>query len=78
MTLVEIHGANGYLLDQFIRAGSNKRTDIYGGSIENQVRFPLEVVAAVAGAIGANRTGYRLSPWHAIQGAVIIMPSFCV
>jgi N-ethylmaleimide reductase len=59
---VEIHAANGYLLDQFIRDGSNKRTDVYGGSVENRWRFPLEVVAAVCGAIGADRTAIRLSP----------------
>lgn len=59
---VEIHGANGYLLDQFIRDGSNKRSDTYGGSIENRLRFPLEVVEAVTAEIGAGRTGIRLSP----------------
>ncbi|KIY72910.1 FMN-linked oxidoreductase [Cylindrobasidium torrendii FP15055 ss-10] len=65
---VEIHGANGYILDQFSRECSNKRTDAYGGSIENRLRFPLEVIEAVSAAIGADRTGYRLSPWNAIQG----------
>jgi N-ethylmaleimide reductase len=59
---VEIHGANGYLVDQFLRAGSNRRTDDYGGSIENRSRFLFEVVDAVAGAVGAGRTGIRLSP----------------
>ncbi|MDO1582359.1 alkene reductase [Rhizobium oryzicola] len=59
---VEIHGANGYLLDQFLKDGANKRTDAYGGSIENRVRLTLEVVDAVAGAIGAGRVGIRLSP----------------
>jgi N-ethylmaleimide reductase len=59
---VELHGANGYLLDQFIRDGANQRTDAYGGSVENRWRFPLEVATAVADAIGAARTGIRLSP----------------
>lgn len=59
---VEVHGANGYLLDQFLRSGSNHRTDEYGGSIENRARFPLEVVDAVVAAVGAGRTGIRLSP----------------
>ena len=59
---VEIHGANGYLVDQFLRAGSNHRTDDYGGSIENRSRFLFEVVDAVASAVGAGRTGIRLSP----------------
>lgn len=59
---VEIHGANGYLIDQFLRDGANKRTDIYGGSVENQCRFALEVVDAVIAEIGAGRVGIRLSP----------------
>jgi N-ethylmaleimide reductase len=59
---VEIHGSNGYLLDQFLRDGSNQRTDAYGGSIENRARFPLEVARAVAGVWGAERVGYRLAP----------------
>jgi len=60
---VEVHGANGYLLDQFLRNGSNKRTDRYGGSIENRARLLLEVVDAVIAALGADRVGVRLSPW---------------
>ncbi|WP_235685883.1 MULTISPECIES: alkene reductase [Corallococcus] len=59
---VELHGSNGYLLDQFLRDGSNQRTDAYGGSIENRARFPLEVARAVAGVWGADRVGYRLFP----------------
>jgi N-ethylmaleimide reductase len=59
---VEIHGANGYLIDQFLRSGTNHRTDDYGGSIENRTRFLFEVVDAVTGAVGAGRTGIRLSP----------------
>jgi N-ethylmaleimide reductase len=59
---VEIHGANGYLLDQFLRNGSNRRTDKYGGSLENRLRLPLEVTEAVACVWGAERVGYRISP----------------
>lgn len=60
---VEIHGANGYLIDQFLRDTSNTRTDDYGGSIENRVRFAREIVAAVTGEIGAGRVGIRISPY---------------
>ena len=59
---VEIHGANGYLIDQFLRDGSNKRTDNYGGSLENRTRFLLEVTQAVVNVWGADRVGVRLSP----------------
>ncbi|PUE50290.1 alkene reductase [Limnohabitans sp. 2KL-1] len=59
---VEIHGANGYLIDQFLRESTNLRTDAYGGSPQNRIRFALEVVDAVAAEIGAGRTGIRLSP----------------
>jgi N-ethylmaleimide reductase len=59
---VEIHAANGYLLDQFLKTGANQRTDAYGGPIENRARLLLEVTRAVAGAIGGGRTGIRLSP----------------
>ncbi|KAJ7749822.1 hypothetical protein DFH07DRAFT_869171 [Mycena maculata] len=59
--------ANGYLIDQFIQDVSNKRTDEYGGSIENRARFALQVVDAVTEAIGADRTGIRLSPWSTFQ-----------
>jgi N-ethylmaleimide reductase len=59
---VEVHSANGYLLDQFLRDGSNKRTDQYGGSIENRARFLMEVLAAVCAAWSADRVGVRLSP----------------
>jgi N-ethylmaleimide reductase len=60
---VELHGANGYLLEQFLSPVSNIRTDNYGGSIENRCRFVIEVAKAVAGAIGEGRTGIRLSPY---------------
>lgn len=59
---VEIHGANGYLLDQFLRDSSNRRTDKYGGSLQNRARLPLEVTEAVIGVWGADRVGYRISP----------------
>ncbi len=59
---VEIHAANGYLIDQFFKSGSNARTDAYGGSIDNRARFGLEVTAAVVAAIGGGRVGIRLSP----------------
>ena len=59
---VEIHGANGYLLDQFLKTGTNERTDDYGGSIENRARLLLEVTRAVTSAIGGGKTGIRLSP----------------
>jgi N-ethylmaleimide reductase len=59
---VEIHGANGYLLDQFAKDGANKRTDAYGGSIENRARLMLEVTKAVASEAGPERTGIRISP----------------
>ena len=65
---VEIHGANGYLLDQFLKETSNNRTDEYGGSPENNARFVLDVVAAVSEAVGEERVGLRLSPWLTIFG----------
>ncbi len=62
---VELHGANGYLLDQFLRDGANRRTDAYGGSIQNRARFPLEITQAVIDVWGAERVGYKLSPQFA-------------
>ena len=59
---VEIHGANGYLLDQFLRDGSNRRTDQYGGSLRNRARLPLEVTEAVIDVWGPYKVGYRISP----------------
>lgn len=59
---VEIHGANGYLLDQFLQSSSNHRTDDYGGSVENRARFALEVTEAVTSVWGADRVGYHLAP----------------
>lgn len=65
---VEIHGANGYLLDQFAKDGANQRDDSYGGSVENRAKLMLEVTAAIAGEIGAARTGIRLSPVSPANG----------
>jgi N-ethylmaleimide reductase len=59
---VEVHAANGYLIDQFLRDGTNKRTDRYGGSLENRTRFLVDVMDAVTGVLGADRVGIRLSP----------------
>jgi len=59
---IELHGANGYLIEQFLRPGTNLRTDAYGGSLEKRNRFAVETATAVAKAIGAERTGIRLSP----------------
>jgi 12-oxophytodienoic acid reductase len=64
---VEIHGANGYLLDTFVHDNINDRTDEYGGSLENRLRFPLEVVDAVIAAIGKERTAIRIAPFHILQ-----------
>ncbi|NDW00606.1 alkene reductase [Salipiger sp. PrR002] len=65
---VEVHGANGYLIDQFLKTGANKREDQYGGSIENRARFLFEVLDAVTDEIGADRTGLRLSPFSPANG----------
>ena len=65
---IEIHAANGYLIDEFLRASSNKREDQYGGSVENRIRFAIEVVEAVAAEIGADRVGIRISPFITQRG----------
>jgi N-ethylmaleimide reductase len=65
---VQLHAANGYLIDQFLRDGTNKRKDIYGGSIENRVRLLIEVTQALIDTVGADRTGVRLSPNDDPQG----------
>jgi len=72
---VEIHGANGYLLDQFTQDVSNDRTDAYGGSIENRARFPLAVAKAVTEAVGAEKVGYRVSPFSPFQGMKMEEPT---
>ncbi|KZT63182.1 NADH:flavin oxidoreductase/NADH oxidase [Daedalea quercina L-15889] len=64
---VELHSANGYLIDQFLQDVSNKRTDQYGGSVENRSRFALEIIESITKAIGAERTAIRLSPWGDVQ-----------
>ena len=66
---VEIHGANGYLVEQFLQSRSNLRTDQYGGSIDNRVRFLLEVTQAAIDVWGANRVGVRLSPYGIANGS---------
>ena len=65
---IEIHGGNGYLIDQFMRRSSNKRDDEYGGSIINRLRFVLEVIEAVSDEIGANKVGIRLAPFITQRG----------
>lgn len=71
---VEIHGANGYLPDQFLQTTCNERTDSWGGSIENRARFHLEVTKAVAAAVGAERTAMRLSPYSSFGGMLMKEP----
>lgn len=66
---VQIHGANGYLIDQFLRDGTNRRDDDYGGPVENRIRLLREVTQAVADEVGAERTAVRLSPNGEVQGA---------
>lgn len=67
---VEVHGANGYLIDQFLRDGANQRTDAYGGSMENRARFLFDVLTAVTAAIGADRVGLRLSPLNSYNSMI--------
>lgn len=67
---VELHGANGYLLHEFLAPSSNRRSDEYGGSPENRARFVIEVVRAVVAEIGAERVGLRISPEHDVQGVL--------
>lgn len=76
---VEIHGANGYLVDQFLHENSNNRTDQWGGSIAKRAKFGLEVAKAVVHAVGPDRVGFRLSPWNTWQGmdATDPVPLFC-
>jgi N-ethylmaleimide reductase len=66
---VELHGANGYLIDQFLNTASNQRTDRWGGSVENRARFALEIARRVTARIGADRTGIRVSPYGAFNDA---------
>lgn len=69
---VEVHGAHGYLIDQFLQDNSNQRTDQWGGSIENRNRFGLEVLKEVVEVVGEERTSIRLSPFNTWQGAKLI------
>ncbi|KAJ3853253.1 hypothetical protein EV368DRAFT_73570 [Lentinula lateritia] len=71
---VEIHGANGYLIDQFLQDVSNRRVDEYGGSVENRCRFALEVTRAIVDAVGEERTGIRIGPWVPFQGMGMANP----
>ncbi|KAJ1330879.1 NADPH2 dehydrogenase [Microdochium nivale] len=71
---VEIHGANGYLPDQFLQDTCNRRTDRWGGSVENRTRFALEVTRAVAATVGAQRTAIRLSPFNPFNGMLMADP----
>ncbi len=71
---IEVHGAHGYLLDAFLRDGSNHRTDAYGGSIAHRARFLLEVMAAVTAEIGADRVGVRLSPVSPVNDSTESQP----
>ena len=71
---VEIHGANGYLLDQFTQDNVNKRTDAWGGSVEKRSRFALEIAKAVVGAVGSEKVGIRLSPFSEFQGMKMADP----
>ncbi|MCX5743420.1 MAG: alkene reductase [Proteobacteria bacterium] len=70
---VELHGANGYLIEQFLNTAANQRTDAYGGSVAGRIRFAVEVAEAVAKAIGADRVGMRLSP-YGVNGGLVADP----
>lgn len=72
---VELHGANGYLIDQFLRDGTNRRTDRYGGSVENRARFAFEVAEAVISVWGARRVGIKISPHLALFGVTESNPA---
>jgi N-ethylmaleimide reductase len=72
---VEVHGANGYLIDQFLRDGADQRTDGYGGSIERRARFLLEVLTVVTAAIGSDRVVVRLSPLNSFNSMIDSDPS---
>lgn len=82
---VEVHGGNGYLIDQFLRRSANKRTDEYGGSLANRVRFAQEVLEAISEAIGPERTGIRLAPFITQRGmddpqaieAILALAAWC-
>ena len=71
---VELHCASGYLINQFLNPASNQRQDVYGGSAENRIRFPVEVLTALAGEIGADRVGFRISPGNPYNGMDVTAP----
>lgn len=71
---VEIHGANGYLIDQFLQDVTNRRSDQWGGSVPNRARFAIEVVKAVVDAVGSEKVGFRISPWNIWQGMKMVNP----
>jgi 2,4-dienoyl-CoA reductase-like NADH-dependent reductase (Old Yellow Enzyme family) len=71
---VEVHGANGYLVDQFLQDVTNQRTDGWGGSVENRARFAVEIAKEMVAAVGADRVGFRLSPWNTWQGMKMADP----
>lgn len=71
---VEVHGANGYLVDQFLHDGSNTRSDQWGGSVENRARFAIEVAKALVETVGADRVGFRISPWNDWQSMQMADP----
>ena len=75
---VQIHGANGYLVDQFLRDSANLRDDDYGGAIDNRIRFVREVLEAVGDAIGIDRVGIRFSPNILVQGVDETDPVPCL
>ncbi|KAL0575575.1 hypothetical protein V5O48_006391 [Marasmius crinis-equi] len=75
---VEVHGANGYLIEQFLKESTNRRTDSYGGNPENQSRLALEIVDAVVNAVGPRKTGLRLSPWNTFQGQRLLHYGRCI
>ena len=70
---VEIHGANGYLVDQFLQTTSNQRTDRWGGDEEGRTRFAREIVDAAVDAVGPERVGIRISPWSCSQGEALLL-----
>lgn len=72
---VEVHGANSYLVDQFLSSQTNKRTDEYGGSVENRCRFALEVMDSVVKVLGEKKVAIRLSPWGNVLGVVPVLLS---
>ncbi|KAI9375935.1 hypothetical protein BJX61DRAFT_41756 [Aspergillus egyptiacus] len=71
---VEVHGANGYLVDQFLQDMTNQRSDRWGGSLENRARFPIELSKALVEAVGADRVAFRISPWNTWQGMGMVDP----